>query len=107
MAKTIFANANGLLLGEKTDSGVNIDYVPDALGSIVAAVNQNLTTTYTAAYSPFGSLLASTGTAPFVTWNGINGYLSVAGGMYAEFFVRNRFYTSVDATWISSDLLWP
>jgi hypothetical protein len=66
---TSYFTADGMLIGEQTN-GVSIDYVPDALGSIVAAIDQNLNTTYTAAYAPYGTVLASTGASPNFTWIG-------------------------------------
>jgi hypothetical protein len=95
-----------MLIGEQT-SGVSTDYVPDALGSIVAAINQSLTTTYTAAYTPYGTVLASTGTAPNFTWVGSLGYFAAAGVAYAEYSVRARFPSSKTGRWTSVDPMWP
>lgn len=107
MPKTYYTVANGMMLGERTDTGPRIDYVPDALGSIVAAVDQDLNTTYTAAYKPCGDTLASTGTAPNFTWVGNLGYLKSAGVTYAEFSVRRRIYSSRTGRWTSVDPRWP
>jgi hypothetical protein len=95
-----------MLIGEQT-SGVSTDYVPDALGSIVAAINQSLTTTYTAAYAPYGTVLASTGTAPNFTWVGNQGYLPGPGRPYAEYSVRARIFSSKNGRWTTADPLWP
>jgi hypothetical protein len=105
MPTTYYATANGMLIGEQTN-GVSIDYVPDALGSIVAAINQSLTTTYTAAYTPYGTVPASTGTAPNFTWVGNLGYLAAAGRPYAEYSVRARIFSSKTSHWTSVDPLW-
>ena len=96
-----------MILGEQTGTGPHIDYIPDALGSVVAAVDQNLVTTYTAAYSPFGDVIASTGTAPNLTWVGTLGYLQSAGRPFAEYSVRNRIYSSTTGRWTSVDPYWP
>ena len=107
MPTTYYTNANGMILGERTGNGPHTDYIPDALGSVVAAVDQNLVTTYTAAYSPFGDVIASTGTAPNVTWIGTLGYLQSAGRPFAEYSVRNRIYSSTTGRWTSVDPYWP
>src|ERR1700691_5534273 len=99
MPVTNYATANGMLLGEVTGTGPQIDYVPDALGSIVAAVNQSSTTTYTAAYKPYGSVLASNGTAPNFTYVGTQGYLGSAGVTHAEISVRDRIYSTSTGHW--------
>ena len=78
MPVTDYSTAKGMMLGERT-SGVNADYVPDALSSAVVAVYQDLNTTCTAPYKPYGDTLASTGTAPGFTWIGNLGYLASAG----------------------------
>jgi len=102
-----YATANGMILGEQTATGPQIDYVPDALGSIIAAIDQNSNTTYTAAYKPYGSVLASTGTSPYFTFVGMQGYLAAAGRPYAEHSVRARFYSETTARWASVDPIWP
>src|SRR5580658_6274096 len=107
MPVTDYFTMDGVLVGEKTTGGVNIGYVPDALGSIVAAVDQNLNTTYTAAYKPYGDVLASTGTAPRFTWVGTPGYLASAGVPHAEYSARARIDSSKDGRWTSVDPLWP
>ena len=96
-----------MILGERTGNGPHIDYIPDALGSVVAAVDQNLNTTFTAAYSPFGDVIASTGTAPNFTWNGTLGYLQSAGRPFAEYSVRARFFSNRTGRWTSTDSYWP
>ena len=96
-----------MILGERTGNGPHIDYIPDALGSVVAAVDQNLVTTYTAAYSPFGSVIASAGTAPNFTWVGTLGYLQSAGRPFAEYSVRARLFSSRNGRWTSTDAFWP
>jgi hypothetical protein len=106
MPKTKYFTANGMLIGEQTN-GVSIDYVPDALGSIVAAINQSLTTTYTAAYTPYGTVLASTGTAPNFTWVGSLGYHAAAGRSYAEYLAGARIVSSKQGRWTSVDGVWP
>jgi hypothetical protein len=106
MPITSYFTANGMLIGEQTN-GVSIDYVPDALGSIVAAIDQNLNTTYTAAYAPYGTVIASTGTAPACTWVGTLRYSSAAGGPYAEYLAGARIVSSKTGRWTSVNPLWP
>jgi|GEM_PF-6598846 len=107
MPITSYIAGNGMIFGEKTSSGSRIDYVSDALGSVVAAVDQTLTTVFTARYTPSGSILTQTGTARAFGWVGTYGYLSAAGVSYADYSVRARFYGSKTGRWSSVDQLWP
>jgi RHS repeat-associated protein len=107
MPTTYYTSANGVLLGERTDTGPRIDYVLDALGSVVAAVDENLNTTYTAAYKPYGDVLSSTGTAPRVTFVGSLNYDSAAGVPYAEYLAGARIGSTKSGRWTSIDPVWP
>jgi RHS repeat-associated protein len=95
------------MVGEQTDGGTRINYVTDALGSIVQAIDENRDTTYTARYKPFGDVLSSTGTAPAFTWVGSLGYLQAAGRPHSAFYVRARFYSKAEGRWTTVDALWP
>jgi RHS repeat-associated protein len=95
------------MVGEQTDGGTRINYVTDALGSIVQAIDENHNTTYTARYKPFVDVLSSTGTAPAFTWVGSLGYLQAAGRPHSEFYVRARIYSKMEGRWTTVDPLWP
>jgi RHS repeat-associated protein len=107
MPVTSFYKVGSRMVGEQTDGGTRINYVTDALGSIVQAIDENHNTTYTARYKPFGDVLSSTGTAPAFTWVGSFGYLQAAGRPHSEFYVRARFYSKKEGRWTTVDPLWP
>jgi len=44
--------------------GVETDFVPDPLSSVIACRNSSGTTTYTAKYWPYGEVRTETGTNP-------------------------------------------
>jgi hypothetical protein len=107
MPVTSFYKVGSRMVGEQTDGGTRINYVTDALGSIVQAIDENRNTTYTARYKPFGDVLSSTGTAPAFTWVGSLGYLQAAGRPHSEFYVRARVYSKMEGRWTTVDPLWP
>jgi RHS repeat-associated protein len=107
MPVTSFYKVGSRMVGEQTDGGTRINYVTDALGSIVQAIDENHNTTYTARYKPFGDVLSSTGTAPAFTWVGSLGYLQAAGRPHTEFYVRARIYSKMEGRWTTVDPLWP
>jgi hypothetical protein len=107
MPVTSFYKVGSRMVGEQTDGGTRINYVTDALGSIVQAIDDNHNTTYTARYKPFRDVLSSTGTAPAFTWVGSLGYFQAAGRPHSEFYVRARFYSKAEGRWTTIDPLWP
>lgn len=72
--KKRYHTVNGMLVGE-TSNGVRRGYLPDALGSVVATVDNNGSIENTYRYKPYGSLLAKTGAAaePRFLWCGTSG----------------------------------
>jgi len=75
MAVTNYFTMGGQVFGEKVAVGSRIDYLPDALGSVVTTVDQTATPQNTYRYKPYGSQLAKTGSgpAPKFLWNGLPG----------------------------------
>ena len=105
--KKRYHTVNGMLIGE-TSNGVRRGYLPDALGSVVATVDDNGAIENTYRYKPYGGLLAKTGTAadPRFMWVGARGYRSTSTRS-SELYVRKRHYASTNGAWTSVDPLWP
>jgi hypothetical protein len=72
---TNYFSVNGQIIAEET-GGVQTDYVTDALGSVVATVDQNAQVINRYTYKPYGGLLSKTGTGPDpkFRWVGSWGY---------------------------------
>lgn len=105
--KKRYHTVNGMLIGE-TSNGVRRGYLPDALGSAVATVDDNGSIENTYRYKPYGSLLAKTGTAadPRFLWAGTSGYRTNSG-VCTDIYVRTRHYCTFHGSWTSPDPLWP
>ena len=75
MKKTYFT-INGDIIGEKTAGGSRVDYLTDALGSVIGTVNQSAQVVNTYRYKPYGAQLAKTGVGadPAFGWVGTHGY---------------------------------
>ncbi len=104
---TNFITSHGMIWGEISDTGVTRSYGHDALGSVTETfVNGALENTYR--YTPYGSLLAKTGTAPDPSflWNGGSGYRAT-GLVNNDFYVRRRHFSRNTAQWTTADPLWP
>ena len=56
-----YSTVNGTLAYENR-GGVETEFVPDPLGSVIACRNALGTTTYTAKYGPYGEVRTETGT---------------------------------------------
>ncbi len=99
----IYAVMDGTILGE-IRSGVERDYVPETIGSTAALVDSVQVLTDTYEYWPYGEVAVSSGTAttPF-KFCGTLGYFFASSYGY----VRNRFYRSDIAQWMSVDRKWP
>ena len=106
MLVTNYYSANGVIIAEHTTGQSRLDYVTDALGSVVATIDQTLTVQSTARYKPYGATLAQTGTQPIFGWVGKLGYRSTSR-QHADFYIRARTYGSVEGRWLSLDPLWP
>lgn len=107
MPVTNYHTVNGMLIGE-TSNGVRRGYLPDALGSVVATVDNDGSIENTYRYKPYGSLLAKTGSAPDPTflWTGETGSRS-STARHAEQYNRHRTYDHSSSLWLQSDALWP
>jgi len=107
MPVTNYLTVKGEIIGETT-GGVRTDYLTDALGSVMATVDQSASVVNTYRYKPYGELLAKTGTGsdPIFGWVGSQGYAQT-GRKYAEQYVRARHYSSTSGRWTSKDPLWP
>jgi len=107
MAVTNYYSVGGRIIGEDT-SGVRLDYLTDALGSVTATVDQAGMVQNTYRYKPYGSLLAKTGggTDPEFLWTGVTGSRTT-GMAAADQYNRRRHYGTKHAGWTSPDPLWP
>jgi len=100
-------SANGRLLGESGPNG-SVDYLTDALGSVVTTVNQTGTVLNTYRYKPYGAHLSRTGTAPDprFLWVGSRGYRQT-GLTHSGSYVRARHLGTADGRWSVVDPRWP
>jgi hypothetical protein len=80
MGTTYYYTVNDEIIGEHTLGQSRLDYVTDALGSVIARVDQTLTVQSTARYKPYGALLSQTGTQPKYGWVGSPGYRKTGSG---------------------------
>jgi RHS repeat-associated protein len=106
MPTTYYYTVDSEIIGEHTAGQSRIDYLTDALGSVVATVDQSQSVTSTARYKPFGDDLAVTGTGPVFGWNGMSGYRRT-GRPHAQEYIRNRTLATTDGRWTTVDPLWP
>ena len=106
MATTYYYTVDSEIIGEHTTGQSRIDYLTDALGSVVSTVDQSQTVTSTARYKPYGDDLAVTGSRPVYGWNGMSGYRRT-GRPHAQGYVRNRILSTTDGRWTTVDPLWP
>jgi RHS repeat-associated protein len=98
-----YYSVNQSLLGESGGGG-RLDYLPDALGSNLATINQSGVAQNTYRYRPFGEVLSTTGGATDLRfqWNGESGY-AVTALSYSEHYVRARHLSTSIALWTSVD----
>lgn len=108
MAVTNYYTMDGEIVGEKTGAGARVDYLTDALGSVVGTVNQSAQVVNTYRYKPFGGLLAKTGVGndPAFQWVGNQGYRNT-GKKWSDVYVRARHDDTVTGRWTTADRLWP
>ena len=106
MPVTNYYSANGVIIAEHTTGQSRLDYVTDALGSVIATIDQTLTVKSTARYKPYGATLAQTGTQPMYGWVGAPGYRRT-GLPHTDAYVRKRHLSTPDGRWSSVDLIWP
>jgi hypothetical protein len=106
MPTTYYYTVDSEIIGEHTAGQSRIDYLTDALGSVVTTVDQSQTVTSTARYKPFGDDLAVTGTRPVFGWNGMSGYRRT-GRPHAQEYIRNRTLSTTGGRWTTVDSLSP
>lgn len=108
MGVTNYYSVNGEIIGEKPVGGTRTDYLSDALGSVMATVNQSAQVVNTYRYKPYGALLAKTGVGadPSFQWVGSQGYRQTSK-KFSDVYVRARHYDTNTARWTTVDPLWP
>src|SRR2546427_10334299 len=106
MAVTNYYTVNGQIIGQKTGTGARVDYLTDALGSVIGTVNQSAAVVNTYRYKPFGGLLAKTGAGadPAFQWVGQHGYRPT-GKKWSDVYIRRRHYDTNPGRWIAGDPL--
>jgi RHS repeat-associated protein len=104
MATTNYYTVNGRIIGEST-GGTRTGYLPDALGSVTATV-QNGAVVNTYRYKPYGEMLTKTGGGadPKYRWIGMYGSRYVSTDVS---YVRARHYDMNKSQWMSIDSAWP
>ena len=103
MGVTNYFTVDGEILGEET-GGVQIDYITDAIGSVVGTVNQSAQVVNTYRYKPFGGLLAKTGVGadPAFGFAGAHGYRQT-GKKYSDIYIRRRHDDTTNGRWTTKD----
>ena len=101
MPVTNYYSVNGVIIAEPTTGQSRLDYVTDALGSVIANVDQTLTVKSTARYKPYGAVLSETGTQPMYRWVGGAGYRT-DGTAYCDIYVRSATYQTTVGRWVST-----
>lgn len=104
--KASYYTVDGEILGQEIGAGQRLDYLPDALGSVVTAVDQAKAVIHSARYKPYGADLSSSGSKPAFGWVGTLGYRET-GLRGSEHYMRARHYGVSEGSWISVDPLWP
>ena len=106
MPTTYYYTVNNEIIAEHTLGQSRLDYVTDALGSVIATVDQTLTVQSTARYKPYGATLASTGNDLTFGYTGSTGSRTT-GLPHTDLYNRNRHVGSVEGRWTTVDTLWP
>src|SRR5262249_54175585 len=105
MGVTNYYSVNGEILGEKVIGGSRMDYLSDALGNVMATMNQSAQVVNTYRYKPYGALLAKTGVGadPAFQWVGAQGYRQTSK-KFSDVYVRARHYDTATGRWTTEDL---
>ena len=100
----VYTTINGVLYHENR-GGVETEYVPDTLGSLIGCRDSSGNVTYTADYWPYGEVRTSTGSKSS-PWGfvGLLGYLT---DLAKRLYVRARHYRPNIGQWQTVDPLWP
>ena len=106
MGTTYYYTVNDEIIGEHTFGQSRLDYVTDALGSVISTVDQTLSVQSTARYKPYGAILSETGNQPRYGYVGSPGYRAT-GVPHSELYVRLRHVSTTEARWTTPDPIWP
>jgi RHS repeat-associated protein len=106
MPVTNYYSANGVIIAEHTTGQSRLDYVTDALGSVIATVDQTLTVQSTARYKPYGADLVTVGTQTRLGFVGSQGYRRT-GLPHSDIYAEMRHDSTVEGRWTTLDPLWP
>ncbi len=106
MPVTNYYTVYGEIIGEHTTGQSRLDYLCDALGSVVATVDQTQTVKSTARYKPYGADLATAGTQPCYGWVGSFGSRKT-GRPYSEIYNQARHLGCATGRWTTVDPIWP
>jgi len=100
----MYTTINGVLYHENR-GGVETEYIPDTLGSLIGCRDSSGNVTYTADYWPYGEVRTSTGskTSPW-GFVGLLGYLT---DIAKRLYVRARHYRPSVGQWQTVDPVWP
>ena len=104
---TNYYTVGGVIEAERTSGFAGHDYIPDALGSVVATTNPtNQALRYFARYYPYGRgyNVETDSTLPGMQWVGIYGYRKT-GRWHADQHVRARHYSLPEGKWNTVDPL--
>ena len=106
MPTTYYYTVNDEIIGEHTIGSSRLDYLPDALGSVVATIDQTLTVKSTARYKPYGADLTTTGTQPKYGHTGVSGSRRTSL-QHSDKYNRARRLGSLEGRWTTVDPIWP
>src|SRR5277367_4808495 len=99
LSVTNYYSVRGEIIGEHTTGQTRLDYVTDALGSVISTIDQIPNVNSTARFKPYGADLSTTGTTPFYGWVGSIGHYRRTGRPYSEFYIRARHDSVTDGRW--------
>lgn len=105
MPTTNYYTVEDEILGQAVNES-HLDYLPDALGSVITTVDQSGSVVHTARYKPYGADLLVTGPDTSFKWVGTLGYRKTELP-FADQYVRARHYGSESGQWRNVDPLWP
>ncbi len=100
----VYTTVNGMILHENR-GGVETEYVPDPLGSLVKCKDTSGAYIYNAEYWPYGEIRTEAGTNPS-PWNFV-GLLGYFRDVASRLYVRARYLRTDLARWMTTDMLWP
>src|SRR2546423_15632302 len=101
--KTSYLTVDGEILGQ-ISGGVQTDFATDALGSVLATVNQSAQVVNTYRHKPYGAQLSKSGVGadPANRWVGGLGYRQT-GKKWSDVYVRARHVDTRAGRWTTAD----